>query len=113
MNNIYVKARAKINLTLNVLDKRKDGYHELKSIMQKINLYDELFITKNNLDDINIKMNTLEIEKEKNILYKTYILIKGLYNIGGVDVKVNKKIPMQAGLRWWKCRCSRFYISIK
>ena len=66
-----------------------------------------------NSDCGDIKMNALEIEKEKNILYKTYILIKGLYNIGGVDVKVNKKIPMQAGLRWWKRRCSRFYISIK
>lgn len=102
MNKIYVKARAKINLTLNVLDKREDGYHELKSIMQKINLYDEIYISKNDKNEINIKINNASIEKEKNIVYKTYMLMKELYNISGVDVIINKKIPMEAGLRWRK-----------
>ena len=44
MNEIYVKARAKINLNLEILDKRDDGYHNLKSVFQKVNLYDELYI---------------------------------------------------------------------
>ena len=98
MNKIYVKAMAKINLTLNVLNKREDGYHELKSIMKKINLYDELYIEKNDSNDINIKMNIDNIEKEKNILYKTYMLLKEKYDISGVNVILTKKIPMQAGL---------------
>ena len=46
MNEIYSKARAKINLNLIVLNKREDNYHNIKSIFQKINLYDELYITK-------------------------------------------------------------------
>ena len=98
MDKIYVKARAKVNLTLNIFEKRNDGYHELKSIMKKINLYDELFISKTDTNDISIKINNANIEKEKNILYKTYMLMKELYNISGVDITINKKIPMQAGL---------------
>ena len=48
MDKIYLKARAKINLTLNVLDKREDNYHNIESVFQKISLYDELYIEKNN-----------------------------------------------------------------
>ena len=46
MNQIYMKARAKVNLTLEVLDKREDNYHNLKSVFQKVNLYDEMYIEK-------------------------------------------------------------------
>ena len=44
MDQIYIKARAKINLTLEILNKREDNYHNLKSVFQKINLYDEIYI---------------------------------------------------------------------
>ena len=47
MDKIYLKTRAKINLTLNVLNKRPDNYHNIESVFQKISLYDELFIEKN------------------------------------------------------------------
>lgn len=46
MDEIYKKARAKINLNLEILNKREDDYHNLKSTFQKINLYDELYIKK-------------------------------------------------------------------
>ena len=44
MDKIFVKPRAKINLTLSILEKRSDGYHNLESVFQKINLYDEMWI---------------------------------------------------------------------
>ncbi len=46
MNKIYLKARAKINLSLEILNKRKDNYHNIKSVFQKVNLYDEMYIEK-------------------------------------------------------------------
>ena len=73
MNKIYLKARAKINLTLNVLDKRPDNYHNIESVFQKISLYDELFIEKNSSNTLILKSNWNELENENNILahYKT------------------------------------------
>ena len=47
MQDIYVKARAKINLNLEILNKRQDNYHNIKSVFQKINFYDEIYIKKN------------------------------------------------------------------
>ena len=46
MKKLYVKARAKINLTLEILDKREDNYHNLKSVFQRVTLYDDLYIYK-------------------------------------------------------------------
>ena len=46
MNSIILKARGKINLTLDVVGKRENGYHDLRMIMQTINLYDTLYIRK-------------------------------------------------------------------
>ena len=109
MNKIYTKARAKINLNLLILDKRKDGYHNIKSIFQKINLYDELYIEKNNTDKIEVKTNIKEIPIEKNIIYKAYNKLKEKYkNITGVTVTLNKKIPIQAGLAGGSTDCASF-----
>ena len=46
MEEIYIKGRAKINLNLEVFEKRKDNYHNLESVFQKVNLYDEMYIKK-------------------------------------------------------------------
>lgn len=102
MDKIYIKARAKINLGLDVLNKREDNYHNLKSVFQKINLYDELYIEKNNINIFNLKTNIKSLNNNDNIIYKTYMKLKEQYkNISGINVSLNKKIPMQAGLRRW------------
>lgn len=94
---IYKKAYAKINLSLDVLSKRQDGYHNISTIMVKTDLYDELFFDKNSKDtEI---YGDFGFNKEKNIIYKAYQAIS-LY-IGKnlpIKVKVKKNIPMQAGL---------------
>ena len=97
MKYLYKKARAKINLNLIVLEKRKDGYHNIKSVFQKINLYDEIYVRKLEKNEFKMIINVKEIDNNENIIYNAYLKLKEKYkNITGVEVKVNKKIPMQA-----------------
>ena len=58
MKSIELKSRAKINLSIDVLGKREDGYHLVEMIMQTIDLYDIINITENDIDEININSNT-------------------------------------------------------
>ncbi len=109
MDKIYLKTRAKINLTLNVLNKRPDNYHNIESVFQKISLYDELFVEKNTLDKFELSCNIKDLESESNILFKTYNKLKADYpTISGVSVKLIKNIPMQAGLGGGSTNCAGF-----
>ena len=110
METIYKKARAKVNLTLNVLAKREDGYHELETIFQKISLYDEIRITKTNEhDNIKIYTNIEMLKGENNIIFKAYEILKTKFDkIGGVEVNLKKNIPMQAGLAGGSTDCGAF-----
>lgn len=109
MEKIYLKPRAKINLTLNVLKKRPDNYHNIESVFQKISLHDELYIEKNSENKFNLKSNWKELENENNILYKAYYKIKQLYpSISGINVTLIKHIPMQAGLGGGSSDCASF-----
>jgi len=113
MEKIYSKARAKINLNLLVLDKREDNYHNLKSVFQKVNLYDELYISKTKEDGIKIKSNIESLNNDENIIYKAYIRLKEKYkNITGVKVVLNKKIPMQAGMAGGSTDCASFVLGM-
>ncbi len=113
MKGIYTKARAKINLTLEVIGKREDNYHNIKSVFQKINLYDELYIQKTKTNEIKIRSNTKELNNKKNILYKAYEKLKETNpNITGIEVRLNKKIPMQAGLAGGSTDCASFLLGM-
>ena len=61
MNSIDLKSRAKVNLSIDVLGKREDGYHLVEMIMQTIDLYDKLKITEIEENSILIKSNSLDI----------------------------------------------------
>lgn len=113
MNKIYKKAKAKINLTLNILDTRDDGYHELESIFQCIYLYDEITIEKvETSQDIEIICNVPTLQKD-NIITKAYHKLKLMYpQIGGVKVILNKKIPMEAGMGGGSADCAAFIVSM-
>ena len=111
MNEIYIKARAKINLNLEILNKRDDGYHNLKSVFQKINLYDELHIKKINKNEFELQTNIDCLNNNQNIIYKAYMKLKQKYkNITGIKVILNKKIPMQAGLGGGSTDCASFIL---
>lgn len=111
MDVVYKKARAKLNLTLNVLNKRADGYHNIESVFQKISLYDEIYISKSSEQDgINISSNIDSILGKNNIIFKAYEELKFIFpNISGVDVNLRKNIPMQARAWRGKCRLCKFY----
>lgn len=111
MNEGYIKARAKINLNLLVLDKREDNYHNIKSVFQKINLYDEIYVKKLNIDEFEMITNIEEINNKENIIYKAYMKLKEKYkNITGIQVRLNKRIPMQAGMAGGSTDCSAFIV---
>ncbi|MDP4176816.1 MAG: 4-(cytidine 5'-diphospho)-2-C-methyl-D-erythritol kinase [Bacillota bacterium] len=96
---MLIKAYAKINISLDVVGKREDGYHLLKMIMQNIDVYDLLdfeIIEKG----IKISCNKKYVPTdEKNIVYKAAKLFMDSYGIKcGVKVNINKNIPVSAGL---------------
>ncbi|KEH97659.1 4-(cytidine 5'-diphospho)-2-C-methyl-D-erythritol kinase [Clostridium massiliodielmoense] len=96
---MFSKAYAKINISLDVVGKREDGYHLLQMIMQRIELYDILDMTKNK-SGINIKCNKSYVPlDERNLVYKAANLFLDTYNLkGGVDFNITKNIPVSAGL---------------
>lgn len=100
MNSIDLKSRAKINLSIDVLGKREDGYHIVEMIMQTIDLYDKLKITEIEENTILIKSNSLDIPlNEDNIMYKAAKLLKSGFSIeNGVEISIEKNIPVAAGM---------------
>lgn len=100
MNQVILKARAKINLTLDVLDKRQDGYHNIKMIMQTVNLYDTIYIKKIRAKEIRLSTNLKWLPTDnKNLAFEAADLIKKNYNISnGVFIEIKKRIPVAAGL---------------
>tara|TARA_B110000196_G_scaffold315471_1_gene325132 strand:- start:670 stop:1539 length:870 start_codon:yes stop_codon:yes gene_type:complete len=95
----YIKylAPAKLNLFLKIISKRSDGYHNLQSIFQNIDLYDEIYIRLREDGKINIDNTVVLGPKELDLGYKAAkILLEGTEF--GVDIIINKKIPIGSGL---------------
>lgn len=91
------KAYAKINLTLEIGKKREDNYHEIKTIMMPLNLYDELTFEK--MESGILLLDNSLIKMEDNFVYKAAKLFLDTYNIkSGVKITLIKKIPSEAGL---------------
>ncbi len=99
MEKVVVRANAKINLTLNVTGKREDGYHLLDTVMHSIGIYDEITIKKNhkNIIDVSCNNETLEID-ESNSAFKAASLILKEKAFSGVDIYIDKSIPVGAGM---------------
>ncbi len=100
MNKMEVKARAKINLTLDILNKREDNYHNVKMIMQTVELYDTLYLQKNSTGiEIETNLPYLPVD-QTNLAYKAAKLFFEKTNIygQGIKIKIQKNIPVSAGL---------------
>ena len=100
MDEITLKALAKINLGLDVIRRREDGYHEVSMVMQTIHLYDRLEIAKSHEPGIHIRsnLNFLPVN-ENNLVYKAGKLLMDEFSItDGVSVKLDKRIPVAAGM---------------
>lgn len=100
MKEIRLKALAKINLGLDVVGKREDGYHEVRMIMQTITLYDEIEIHKADKPGIRVKTNLQYLPvNENNLVYKAAQLLMDEFGISkGVSIKLRKVIPVAAGM---------------
>lgn len=95
MQSLKIRANAKINLSLSVLGKREDGYHELDTVMQSISLNDTVYIEKS--DKITVECG--EFGGEDNIAFKAaeaFFKASGIN--AGVKIKIEKRIPSAAGM---------------
>lgn len=97
---INIKSYAKINLFLDIKGKLNNGYHEIVTVMQNVDLYDVVTIKSKETDEILIKCTDNSIPTdEKNTCFKAAKLIKEIYHIEkGVEININKSIPSEAGM---------------
>jgi len=94
------KAYAKINLFLNVVNKRLDGYHDLEMVMASLKLHDVLSFQLTEENDIELEINTeITPSPKHNIVYKVASFLQEEFAISkGVEIKLEKNIPLSAGL---------------
>jgi|SRR5690606_29475686 len=97
---MLIKAPAKINLSLDVLYKRDDGFHELEMIMTTIDLADRIELELLDENRIVVQSQTRFVpDDERNLAYKAASLVKDRFSINkGVAIKIDKNIPVAAGL---------------
>lgn len=100
MNEIKISSYGKINLALDVKNKREDGYHNIRTIMQEISLKDDLTIIDNDSENLTIESNNREIPLgEENLVYKAWEELKKVSGVNkGAHVHIYKRIPVAAGL---------------
>lgn len=100
MDSITRKAYAKINLGLDVLRRREDGYHEVKMIMQTVDIWDVLTFRKSKEPGITLTVNKEELPTSKdNLIYRAAELVMQKYDIQeGVAISLEKNIPIAAGM---------------
>ncbi len=100
MDELNLKALAKINIGLDVLRRREDGYHEVRMIMQTIHLFDRLHIQKTKEPGIVISSNLYYLPvNENNLIYKSAKLLMDEFGIQeGIKVNLEKHIPIAAGM---------------
>lgn len=108
LNSIVLQAPAKINYRLDVLSRRPDGYHELRMIMQRVNLCDEISIALSDLPGIRVRCGKSGVpDGEGNIAWKA---AKKLYDLAeysaGIDIDITKNIPVAAGLGGGSSDCA-------
>jgi 4-diphosphocytidyl-2-C-methyl-D-erythritol kinase len=101
MNRLNVRAPAKINFFLKVLRKRKDGYHDIYSWLQAVNLFDYLIFKKRPAGDLKLFINgggDLPAD-DRNLVIKSVKLLRKKFELsGGLEIRLTKNIPIAAGL---------------
>lgn len=115
MKQIKLNARGKINITLDVIRKREDGYHDLSMIMQTVNLCDNLSIKITNSGNIEMTSNYSWLPcDERNLVYKAAALMKEKYDIKeGISLHLDKNIPVAAGMAGGSSDCAATLIGIR
>jgi 4-diphosphocytidyl-2-C-methyl-D-erythritol kinase len=114
MDYIKLQARAKINITLDAVRKREDGYHDLRMIMQTVNLCDNIFIKRVAGNDIEMKCGTSWLPcDERNLMYRAAKALKEHCDIkSGIYMELIKNIPIAAGLAGGSSDCAATLIGV-
>jgi 4-diphosphocytidyl-2-C-methyl-D-erythritol kinase len=118
----FVRAYAKINLTLEVLGRRADGYHELATVMQTVDLYDTICLTATGDRRVQLVCTKPELSNDDNLAARAAHLVRERLALGqGVLIELHKHIPVAAGLgggssdaaavllalqQWWQLQLS-------
>ena len=100
MNTIQMNAYGKVNLGLDVVRKREDGYHEVRMVMQTVQLYDKISIEERKQEGIRIETNLSYLPvNESNIAYRAARMLMEEFHVpGGLSIKIEKHIPVAAGM---------------
>lgn len=100
MKETKVDSPAKVNLTLDIIEKRVDGYHELEMVMQELELKDKIVLKELEENKIEIKCNEKSVPlNEKNLCWKAVEFIKEIKGIEkGIEISIEKNIPVAGGL---------------
>lgn len=100
MDSIWINSPAKINLALDVIRKREDGYHDVSMVMQSVRLFDRLTFTKTNNNGITLSSNLGFLPNdENNLVYQAADLLRKEFGVGGgLEIKLEKRIPVAAGM---------------
>ena len=100
VKHLGLKAYGKINLGLDVLRKREDGYHEVRMIMQTVGLYDRIDLVSQDYPGIKVETNLYYLpNNENNLVYQAAKLLMDEFGIKkGISIKLKKFIPVAAGM---------------
>lgn len=115
MKQIKLNARGKINITLDVLRKREDGYHDLSMIMQTVNLCDNISISTTDTGIIEMTSNYSWLPcDERNLVYRAAALMREKYTIKeGLKIHLYKNIPVAAGMAGGSSDCAATLVGIR
>ena len=98
MKTIVFNSNAKVNIGLKILDRRVDGYHNILTVFQEINLFDVITISKNS-EKCHFKSNVDWLKNDKsNLCVLAYEIMKNNFDIGGINIDLKKNIPRGSGL---------------
>lgn len=113
MKTIKLRARAKINLSIDIKGVFDDGYHDVEMVMQSIDLSDYIFIRKRDSGfKLTISNSTL-ISDKRNIIYKTWEYMSKKYDISkGIEVFLEKNIPIAAGMAGGSADSAAMFVGI-
>lgn len=114
MNRITLKAPAKINLTLDILGRRSDGYHELRTIMQSVSIYDTLTVEKTCGSDITLSCGRSDVPcDDSNLVVRAARRFLSEHGIKqGLHFTLQKRIPSMAGMAGGSSDCAAALIGL-
>ena len=97
---LRVQAHAKINLYLDVIGKRPDGYHEIETVFHSIGLHDDIYLRKRADREITVHCEHPHVPCDpRNLAYRAAkLLVDNMSDLSGIDIKISKRIPVAAGL---------------